>query len=194
MSAGSSQSLSAGTPTCQSIVEENKTKKTPLKKKAKTEPANSYGQFLKLRKQEITEKDPKDQLDITEAQNEWKTMNTEEKAFYKECYRKEKEEMGLSYRIKRKRKVKDNPIKERKSKKVKLEDRKENPTAEFLEKMELMDINAEELRFENKVLCEVLSSEKEINAVNKYKLKVKTEELDTLKHKYEQLVLQHSLC
>ena len=189
MNAESSQSLSIG---C--LARKSKAKKLPLKKKAKTEPANSYGQFLKLRKQQTTEKDPKGRLDITEAQNEWKAMKSEEKAFYTDCYRKDKEEMGTNYRMKRKRKVKDNPVKKQKSKKVKLIDSKENPTVEFLEKLELVDINVEELRFENKVLCEEFSNEKVINGVNKYKLKIKTEELDNLKDKYEQLVLQHSLC
>ena len=96
--------------------------------------------------------------------------------------------------MKRKRKVKDNPEKKQKLTKEKLIDSKENPTVEFLEKLELVDKNVEELRFEKEVLCEEFSSEKVINAVNKYKLKMKTEELDNLKDKYEQLVLQHSLC
>ena len=104
-------SLSTGcTPACTSLVTKG-AKKLPLQKKAKTEPVNSYGQFLKLRKQQIAEKDPKDQLDITEAQKEWKTMNSEDKAFFTNRYRKEKEEMGTNYRMKRKRKVKDNPEK-----------------------------------------------------------------------------------
>ena len=70
--------------------------------------------FFKLTKQQTTEKDPKGQQDITEAQNEWKPMNFEEKAFYTDWYRKEIEEMGTNYRMKRKRKAKDKTEKKQK--------------------------------------------------------------------------------
>merc|ERR1712096_328342 len=184
---GESSLPAGGVTTCTSLVTKGKAKKLPLEKKANTEPANSYGQFLKLRKQQIAEKDPKGQLDITEAQDEWKAMKDEEKAFFTNCYKKEKEEMGANYRMKRKRK--ENPKMKQKSKKVKMIDCKENPTVKFLEKLELVDITVEELGLENKVLFEELSTEKVVNAVNKFKLKMKTEELDNLKDKYEQLVL-----
>ena len=44
---------------------------------------------------------------------------------------------------------------------------KENPTIEFLEKLELVDIILKNWGLKIKFLCEELSSEKEINAVNK---------------------------
>ena len=51
-----------------------------------------------------------------------------------------------------------------------------------------------ELPVKKDMLTEELSSEKSYSSVNKYRLKMKTEELMSLKEKYDQLVLQHSLC
>ena len=175
----------------------SKSKKVSKDRKIKTEPANSFGQYIKYRKKESIENNPKDKLDMKDVRKKWSIMSDVEKAFFKDCYMKEKHEMGTNYRMNRKRKVKENlkkrnPEVKKLAKNVKVQ--KETETEEFLVKLQLCDKNIEESHNESKVWCEELSCEKITNAVMKYKLKMKKEELDALKDKYEHLVLQHNQC
>ena len=172
-----------------------KSKKFPLKSKNKTEPVNCYGQFLMFKKQKLQEKDPNAKLNRSDTLKEWKGMDQNEKDFFVECYRKEKEEMGDKYRNRElKLAKKDAGEKNKKQKKVKESKDAENPNLKFLEKLEAIDYSIGELGKENEVLREKISNLRVENAVFKYKLKTKSEELESLKDKYEQLVLQHNLC
>ena len=64
-------------------------------------------------------------------------------------------------------------------------------TLKFLEKL---DISIEKLSKENEVTRDNISNLKVDNAVFKFKLKSKSDELETLKDKYEQLLTQHNMC
>ena len=175
----------------------SKSKKVSKVIKIKTEPANSYGQYIKYRKKLINDTNPEDTLDMEDVRKKWTIMSADEKAFFKDRYQKEKNEMGTNYRMNRKNKVKENSKK--KDPKVKklainLKVKKESDTEEFLVKLQVCDQNMNDAHNENKVWCEELCSEKIKNAVIKYKLKMKTEELDSIKEKYEHLILQHNQC
>ena len=71
---------------------------------------------------------------------------------------------------------------------------KESPTIEFLTHLENIDQKIVNVRYESRVVMDELSIQKELFAVNKFKHKSVTDELESLKVKYQLLVTQHGLC
>eukprot|EP00092_Neocalanus_flemingeri_P089658 GFUD01113465.1.p1 GENE.GFUD01113465.1~~GFUD01113465.1.p1 ORF type:complete len:287 (-),score=61.27 GFUD01113465.1:8-868(-) len=168
--------------------------KAPKSKKTRKRAANNYNHYMKLSRQEFFGKNLNGQFDTTKAINNWKGMSSKDKEFYTDCFRKEKEEMGLSCSKKRKANVEDSSKKDQESIKVDGKQEIVHPTVEFLATLEHLDEDIENLRNENKCLCKELSNENATKAVNKYKLKLKAGELEALKDKYDQLLIQHKMC
>ena len=143
-------------------------------------------------------------MDLLEIQAEWGRMEDDKKSYFQECYQKEKAEMGSNYRLNYKSKRKNDTNEEKTRKKsnahklgVEVKDDivdKKCATVDFLERLEICDKKIDELQEKKDVLSEDLSSENICNSIQQYKLKMKTEELISLKERYEQLLLQHSLC
>ena len=143
-------------------------------------------------------------MDLLEIQAEWGRMEDDKKSYFQECYQKEKVEMGSNYRLNYKSKRKNDTNEEKTRKKsnahklgVEVKDDildKKCATVDFLERLEICDQKIDELQEKKDVLSEDLSSENICNSIQQYKLKMKTEELISLKERYEQLLLQHSLC
>ena len=167
----------------------------PPEGKIKTDVANCYGQFLKFKKQELKEKDPNAKINRKKTEEEWRALDQNRKDFFVKRWRQEKEKMGGNYRkreLKLVKKITDQ--KQKKQKNVKKTVDAENPTLKFLEKLESVDISIEKLSKENEVTRDNISNLKVDNAVFKFKLKSKSDELETLKDKYEQLLTQHNMC
>lgn len=161
--------------------------------KLKTKAANSYGQFLKHRRLELKQADPHAKLNRSEVSKEWRSMGSEAKKVFVERYRKEKELIGPIDRKASKVKVdalkKVKQIKNPKKGKVKV-----NPTINFLNNLESIDQKITAVSSVNAALVGELAGQKQDYAVNKYKLKAVTEEVEVLKDKFAQLVVQHESC
>ena len=158
----------------------------------KMKPTNSLGQFLKMKRQDLIVNNSSAKVDLSAALEEWRNMGSEQKKFYEECSKKEKEEMNFIG--KHDRKVSNSCKKAKKTKDPKPPEVKENSTLKFLSDLESIDKQIIQLRAENKVISDQWSNQKEEYAVNKYKLKMVTEEYETLKDKYILLETQHSMC
>ena len=170
----------------------NKSSQKVSKQKVKKKAANSYRQFLTQRRKELTDKDPNAKMKLSEFLQEWRCMGLAEKQKFEECHRKEKEKMGIVNGKGRQTAVKDKKIKVKK-----IEDShelEENPTVEFLESLEKIDQKIKDAKVKSEVVREELSHQREVFAVNKFKLKSVTDELEALKVKYQLLVTQHGFC
>ena len=162
------------------------------KQKVKRKAANSYGQFLRQRRKELTDEDPNAKMKLSEFVQEWRCMGPAEKQIFKERHRKEKEKMGIVNGKGRKSTSKD---KEKKVKKLKdSHELEENPTVKFLETLEDIDQKIKEVKVNSEVVREELSHLREVFAVNKFKLKSVTDELEALKVKHQLLIKQHDFC
>ena len=155
-------------------------------------PTNSLGQFLKMKRQDLIVNNSSAKVDLSAALEEWRNMGCEQKKFYEECSEKEKEEMDFIG--KHDKKESKSCKKAKKTKDPKPPEVKENSTLKFLSDLESIDKQIIQLRAENKVISDQWSNQKEEYAVNKYKLKMVTEEYETLKDKYILLETQHSMC
>ena len=168
-----------------------------LQSQTKTEAANCYGQFLKFKKQELIDRGSNVKFNQKKALQEWNGMDQERKNFFVTLYRNEKEEMKKNNQYRnRELKLVMKSVKEKKKKQKKkkeLED-EESPNIKYLEELESIDIRYKKLSEDKDVLRESISDLRVDNAVLKYKLKTKSEELESIKDKYDQLVLQHNLC
>ena len=166
-------------------------------KKVKTKPANSYGQFLKLRGEELKRADSNAKVNTSVALLEWRLMGPDQKQFYKECYKKEKEKLdGELVRKEVKNKLREVKVKKEKKNaltKSKIKPKK-NITVEFLAGLDVIDGKIHEIRTENRGLYHNLLNLREDQAVNRFKMKQVTEELEALKNKYVTLVAQHDVC
>lgn len=164
------------------------------KKKLKTKATNSYGHFLRIRKEWLTETDPEAKIDLKEILQEWRGMGADAKQYFVNLYEKEKEELASNPT--EGRVVKSNYSKKKKKKEINVKNLevKENTTGKFLTKLEIMDERIGEVRAENQAYLRRLSDQKEHLAVDKFKLKVVAEELEALKEKYDHLVNQHDKC
>ena len=84
--------------------------KRKRKEKSKTEPANAYLQFIKAKKSALKAVNPgeiKICLNMTEANAEWKRLEDDQRAVYKEMFKKERTALGDDYRKNRKHKKKE---------------------------------------------------------------------------------------
>ena len=68
--------------------------------KIRTEAANPFLQFVRVKKSSEKAQNPESKLDMTSVRQEWSSMKDTEKEVYKEMYLKEKSSMGSSYRNK----------------------------------------------------------------------------------------------
>ena len=89
----------------------NKSSQEGGKQKVRKKAANSWGQFLKQRRKELTENEPNAKVKRAELVQEWRCMGPAEKQIFEESHRKEKEKLGLVSA-----KVKNTKVKEKVSK------------------------------------------------------------------------------
>jgi hypothetical protein len=168
-----------------------------LKSKTKTEAANCYGQFLKFKKQELKDRDSNAKFNQKEALQEWRGLDQERRNVFVKLYREEKEKMqnNNQYRNRKLKLVKKSANeKKRKQKEMKALEDEGSPTIKYLEELESIDIRSKKLSEDKEVLRESIYNLRMDNAVLKYKVKSKCDELESIKDKYEQLVLQHNMC
>ena len=78
--------------------------------KIRTEAANPFLQFVRVKKSSEKALNPDSKLDMTSVRQEWSRMKDTEKEVYKEMYVKEKSSMGSSYRNKNDRAAKRKEI------------------------------------------------------------------------------------
>lgn len=72
----------------------------PQRKKLKTEPANSFLQFVQEKKRKEKDDNPRSKLNMASVRKEWSDMPDENKVFYRELYEREKIELGTNFRNK----------------------------------------------------------------------------------------------
>ena len=168
-----------------------------LQSQTKTEAANCYGQFLKFKKQELIDRDSNAKFNQKEALQEWRGLDQERRNVFVKLYREEKEKMqnNNQYRNRKLKLVKKSANeKKRKQKEMKALEDEGSPTIKYLEELESIDIRSKKLSEDKEVLRESIYNLRMDNAVLKYKVKSKCDELESIKDKYEQLVLQHNMC
>ena len=131
---------------------------------------------------------------MVEVRAEWKVLNEDQKAFYKEMMEKEKVGLGDNYRRNRSRK-KDEPVSEpkrhraKKVKKVKAPEPKQSTSyiseiSILMKQMKDLDSEIKETEEEVDNLRSVKLEESVTLAVSKNNLKVKTDNKIVLKKKY----------
>ena len=166
----------------------------PKKQKRKTEPANPFGQFIKEKKSKNGE------ISFDQLLLEWKSMDDENKGFYRKLFEEEKTAMGEDYRFARKRKLKQKSLVTRSDKKhgrtgPKVQEAGNKKTnVVMLTEVETLDKNIDQLESEAHRLQEQLREEKVRLEVNKFKLELKTFEGMSLAEKYKNLLGLHSNC
>ena len=181
----------------------------------KTESANSWIQFCRMKKNKavIETGDDNASYDLKEAQEEWRNMSTDEKFFYVKLAKEERHLLGKNYRARKlKRSVlsvqqqqpekkKEKTIKQVKQKEdiAKKEDnaKKEDHSTlsiHFLNNLEKVDEDIENQERVNSSLSDELAMAKVTLAVAHCKLENKNEEFEKCKEKYNLLVKQHATC
>ena len=162
------------------------------KEKVKTEPANSFGQFLR-------EKKAKSGKVVKQlACEEWRELSGEQKAHYRRLYEEEKEAMGDMYRSKTVRKENRDETKtalsNRKGPKTSQSGKEAVDSLQLLYEIQSLDDETEKMYLEARQLQELLCSEKVQLKANEMKLDDKTNECESIRDKYRTLVGQHSSC
>ena len=208
-------------PNSDSVVEKTKSMSKPGKSKCgskcqpavKTEPANAWIQFCRYKKnQAIVERgNKKASYNQKEAQEEWKGMPEEERAFFINLAQVEKASLGNNFRVGRVRKKKKEVVKVKESMKkggkakrleakvVVQNEKRVNEdlsveTVDFLENLEILDEEIESLEVENIALAEILAKQNVDLNVNQCKLHQLNIEFEKTSEKYNTLVKQHTSC
>ena len=162
--------------------------------KMKTEPANPFGQFLKIKRSNDGE------ISFDQILLEWKGMDEEDKALYRKLFEEEKAAMGPNYRFGRKRKLKQKSVFKQNDKKhgrtgPKVQEAENKITnLEMMAQVETLDKNIDQLELEAHRFQEQLRDEKVKLEVKKFKLEVKTSEGMSFTEKYKNLIGLHSNC
>ena len=175
----------------------------------KTEYANSWIQFCRIKKNKaILDTGEKDATyDLNETKKEWKQMSKEEKAFYVELAKAEKNSLGDHYRAGRSRKKAETDVKapkQRGKRSTKPKEPKQmvgekiedtsSAAVRFLEQLEDVDEQIDAQEFMNDTMAEELEREKVALAISQFKLDNKSEEFEKSKEKLNMLVKQHASC
>ena len=162
------------------------------KEKVKTEPANSFGQFLREKKAKGS------RAVVKLASEEWREMNEEQKAPYKRLYEEEKDAMGAVYRSKKVRNENRDESKKalgkKKGPKINQSSKDTVNGLQLLSEIESLDDETEKMYLEARQLQEVLCSEKLQLKANQMRLDEKINECENIREKYRTLVSQHSSC
>ena len=196
-------------PTVSSSAGNKVNSRSKSQKPIKTEYANSWIQFCRIKKNKaILDTGDKDATyDLKESKEEWKQMSKEEKAFYVELAKAEKNSLGDHYRAGRSRKKAETDVKapKQRGKRTtkpkepkqmvgeKLEDTS-SAAVRFLEQLEDVDEQIDAQEFMNDTMAEELEREKVALAISQFKLDIKSEELEKSKEKLNMLVKQHASC
>ena len=192
-----------------SLSEDEQTDNPAKKRKKgdkKTEPANPFGQFLK-QKNNVQKQAELGRFSFKEACEEWKSMDSENKKFYKECYENEKKAMGDDYRARKvhvlesdkypsisKEKDEGKTAGKKKGSKVRKEVVKANDSIALLSTVKSLDSEIDKFSTEETELQEMLSEEKTQLAITQFKLGEKISEYENINDKYKTLLGQHSSC
>ena len=112
----------------------------PQRKKLKTEPANSFLQFVQEKKRKEKDDNPRSKLNMASVRKEWSDMPDENKVFYRELYEREKIELGTNFRNKTEKKQEEE-IKHQTNQEVQEAKETEDSTVSTTESHVFEDVN-----------------------------------------------------
>lgn len=118
------EETTSNTSSAELMMTNNKIVDVPTSKSSgKTEPANSYLQFVAIKKAQLEKTQPGTKINRKLITQEWNSLGSDEKQFYKDLAQVEKLKLGKRFRENRKRK----PKKPRKVKNIKTPKKSSNP-------------------------------------------------------------------
>ena len=177
--------------------------------KVKTEPANSYLQFVKEKKFLELSKNATAKLDMNKVRSEWVDLSEAEKVVYREMAAQEKVELGSRYRNRSlnkenfaksnggKKKKKSRIGKSLKSKSISrgsLNFESKSSLTAMMTKFKALEVEAKQLEHEVDSLQEEKISKLVDLAGRKARFSIKSEEVTALKDKINNMKKNHNSC